>query len=103
MCYVLLQGRLQLVMGGLLVQGALFDGRRLNPVTRESPSYSVLPPCYVAWLPRELPHPVTPHINVPLYINTQREKLLAEIQLPLADAASRDMWLLMGLATFVSA
>ncbi len=79
-----------LQIGGLLVQGAAFDGQRLSPVTQvrstrpllllllldglvalpyaqDAPTSRVIPPMYLAWLPKDSTLPYQHYINTPLY------------------------------------
>lgn len=54
-------------IGGLLVQGAVFDGQRLTPVSADSPTSRSIPPMGLAWVPNDSPLPYASHITTPLY------------------------------------
>lgn len=42
--------KIQVRLGGLLMEGCSFDGSRLSENQRDSPSVSGIPPCVVAWI-----------------------------------------------------
>ena len=39
---------------GIQLEGCTFDGTRLSENQRDSPSFSQIPPCVVAWIPKVL-------------------------------------------------
>ncbi|KAF6261448.1 ATP-binding dynein motor region D5-domain-containing protein [Scenedesmus sp. NREL 46B-D3] len=84
-------------VGGLLLQGALFDGHCLSPAWQDSPLTTAAPVVTLAWLPPEAPPPYPRAMPVPLFFNSEgRARVVAELQLPVAGAAEQQQWTLAG-------
>lgn len=88
-------------LGGLLAQGATFDGSRLSALTPDAPAFRAVPPMAMAWLPKEAPYAYATLMEAPLYMTSERTKLLARIQLPVSGDEEADSWVLAGLAMFL--
>ena len=86
----------------------MFDGRRLAPVTANSPISNPMPVTaftFVAEEPAGAPAGTGDSkagtVVVPLYLSDTREALLTELQLPCVEGAAR--WILAGLAAVCGA
>ena len=93
-----LQGAPQLVLSHVALQGATFDGSRLGPLTSESPISNVMPPVALAWVPRQMQDLATTLISIPLYSESERRTVIANLQLPVVDATAKQQYLLAGVA-----
>lgn len=101
-------------VGGLLIQGAAFDGTQLADVAPDAPSVSAVPPVRLEWVPKvdadgkALPDakgavmPYGAWMPVPLYDSQDREKLLVELQLPLRANSDQPKWTLAGVALILA-
>ncbi|KAG2486208.1 hypothetical protein HYH03_015170 [Edaphochlamys debaryana] len=90
------------VLGGLVMQGATYDGQRLSPVTAEAPAFRAIPPMSLVWLPKDAPMAYSTFMEAPLYMTGERAKLLARVQLPVSGPDEQDSWVLAGLSLFLS-
>ncbi|KXZ45909.1 DHC7 protein [Gonium pectorale] len=90
------------LLGGMIMQGATFDGSRLSPVTAEAPAFRAIPPMSLAWLPKDAPMAYSTYMDAPLYMTSERTKLLARVQLPVSGQEEQDSWVLAGLSLFLS-
>ncbi len=73
-----------LLLGGMIMQGATFDGSRLRPVTAEAPAFRAVPPMCLMLVPKDAPFAYGSYMEPPLYITSERSKLLARVQLPVS-------------------
>ncbi|GMH35100.1 hypothetical protein BSKO_02968 [Bryopsis sp. KO-2023] len=85
---------------GLQIQGAIFDGTKLETVSLESPSSCPIPSGAFAWV-QESYSPPCQTTAVPLYSEETRSKLLTEVQMPVSNNAEASQWILAGLAIFL--
>nr|ADI46936.1 DHC1bm [Volvox carteri f. nagariensis] len=90
------------LLGGIMLQGATFDGSRLSPVTAEAPAFRAVPPMYLVWLQKDAPYTYDSYMEAPLYMTTERTKLLARVQLPVSGPEEQDSWVMAGMALFLS-
>ena len=91
-------------IGGLQMQGAMFDGQRFTDLTQEAPTSRTITPMSIAWVPKEAELPYgNAYMSVPLYYTQGREKVLTEVQLPVNSDEEVQQWTLAGLALFLSA
>ena len=96
------------VVEGLRVQGAVFDGQRLDEPAPEAPAFQNLQQVRLAWLPPNAPGAEGPRgglgadkpLSVPLYLTADREIAIAEVQFPIFDAEESARWVLAGTACF---
>eukprot|EP00088_Acartia_fossae_P060344 TRINITY_DN72249_c0_g1_i1.p1 TRINITY_DN72249_c0_g1~~TRINITY_DN72249_c0_g1_i1.p1 ORF type:complete len:474 (-),score=40.40 TRINITY_DN72249_c0_g1_i1:72-1442(-) len=87
-------------ISGLLLEGASFDGVRLNDNHHKSPSVQIAPVVHLAFVPAEkLERSSSELMKVPLYWNKDRERLLTMLDLPSNGNASR--WLKASVCFFV--
>ncbi|KAF0717506.1 hypothetical protein AaE_010845, partial [Aphanomyces astaci] len=88
-------------IGGMLLQGASFEGGTLQEPTSDGQELISVPTCYVAYTRDEErePYAKDTYIKVPLYYSTSRERMLVEISLPVAGDPSR--WIIGGVALFL--
>ncbi|KAG2426397.1 hypothetical protein HYH02_014824 [Chlamydomonas schloesseri] len=90
------------LLGGLTMQGATFDGSRLSPVAAEAPAFRAVPAMCMAWLHKDSPMAYASYMEAPLYMTSDRSKLLARVQLPVSGPEEMDGWVLAGLSLFLS-
>ncbi|GLI62890.1 cytoplasmic dynein 1b heavy chain [Volvox africanus] len=90
------------LLGGMIIQGATFDGSRLSTVAADAPTFRVVPPMCLAWVPKDAPYAYSSYMEAPLYMTSERSKLLARVQLPVSGPEEQDSWVLAGLALFLS-
>jgi dynein heavy chain 2 len=88
----------QMQVGGLLIQGAAFDGARLAPVGPGAPTSAPVPVMHVAWVLQGTPEVYASRLSVPLYADGARGSVLAEVQLPLGGEEEAAQWVLAGVA-----
>ena len=88
---------------GLLLEGCSFDGNQLMENRRESPSVSAVPPCVVAWVTKETPPPYDSAncVSLPLYYNSDRDKLVTCLEVPVVAGTSTVQWIQSGAALFL--
>uniref|UniRef100_A0A7N9ATV1 Cytoplasmic dynein 2 heavy chain 1 n=1 Tax=Mastacembelus armatus TaxID=205130 RepID=A0A7N9ATV1_9TELE len=94
--------KLQVKVGGLQLEGCSFDGVHLCENQHDSPSVSVVPTCYMAWVPQvsAIYSPEnTESIWLPLYTSSDRVKVVTHICLPCG--ANSSQWIQTGAALFL--
>eukprot|EP00798_Chlamydomonas_sp_ICE-L_P023166 gene23167-30374_t len=91
-----------ILVGGLLIQGANFDGARMGPLAADSPTSKVVPAMSLAWIPKDSPYPYgSAYMDVPLYTTQDRSKVLTQVQMPVASQEEAGQWILSGIAMFM--
>ncbi|PNH01645.1 Cytoplasmic dynein 2 heavy chain 1 [Tetrabaena socialis] len=90
------------LLGGMIMQGATFDGSRMAAVAAEAPAFRAVPPMSLAWLPKDAPFAYATYMEAPLYMTSERAKLLAKVQLPVSGPEEMDAWVLAGLSLFLT-
>uniref|UniRef100_A0A672TN04 Cytoplasmic dynein 2 heavy chain 1 n=1 Tax=Strigops habroptila TaxID=2489341 RepID=A0A672TN04_STRHB len=95
------EGKLQVKISGLQLEGCSFDGNRLSENLRDSPSVSSVLPCYVAWIPQDAYGPYSPEecISLPVYTSVERDRVVANIDVPCGG--NQDQWIQCGAALFL--
>ncbi|XP_077915202.1 cytoplasmic dynein 2 heavy chain 1 isoform X5 [Halichoerus grypus] len=95
------EAKLQIKMGGLLLEGCSFDGSRLLENHHDSPSVSPVLPCYVGWIPQGAYGPYSPDecISLPVYTSSERDRVVANIDVPCGG--NQDQWIQCGAALFL--
>ena len=99
------------VVEGLRLQGAVLNSGRLEETAPDAPPFQTLPLARLAWLAPDAPGAEGPRggmggdppLRVPLYLTATREKVIAEVQLPVLDAEESAKWVLAGVACFAEA
>lgn len=93
--------RLPVRLGGIQLEGCSFDGTRLSENQHDSPSVSAIPPCTVAWVPKESPDPYGSEdtISLPIYFDITRERIVSRMDVPCGG--SLNQWLQCGAALFL--
>ncbi|OQS05963.1 dynein heavy chain [Thraustotheca clavata] len=88
-------------IGGLLLQGASFEGGVLQEPSSDGQELVAVPTCYIAYVRDEEREPYAKDacIKVPLYYSISRERMLVEISLPIAGDSSK--WIIGGVALFL--
>jgi dynein heavy chain 2 len=90
---------------GIFLQGATFDGRTLRETSADAPEVEVCADISVAWIPSNLPDPYAAAscARLPLYASLARERVIAELALPLPAGEDKAKLILAGAALLVSA
>jgi dynein heavy chain 2 len=85
-------------IGGLQLEGCNFNGTKLMECDENSPGIVSLPECYISWIPKssKMPYDENSVIPLPVYFNSNREKIITKIDMPCTDEPEK--WLLMGVA-----
>ncbi|XP_037796301.1 LOW QUALITY PROTEIN: cytoplasmic dynein 2 heavy chain 1-like [Penaeus monodon] len=94
--------KLTMKWSGLQMEGATFDGSRLQHNAHDSTSISVAPLCVVAWVPKELQNRLYHDelLSVPVYSSANREQVVASVTIPCPSPHYE--WHQAGLALFLS-
>ncbi|NXK72907.1 DYHC2 protein, partial [Amazona guildingii] len=95
------EGKLQVKISGLQLEGCSFDGNRLSENLHDSPSVSSVLPCYMAWIPQDAYGPYSPEecISLPVYTSVERDRVVANIDVPCGG--NQDQWIQCGAALFL--
>ena len=86
-------------VGSLQLEGANFDGIRLSDSSHDSPSIQGAPVCSFAWVPDTATAASAEMMSVPMYWTSDREKLLAMVDLP--SGGEDNKWLQSGVVLFL--
>ncbi|XP_039269307.2 cytoplasmic dynein 2 heavy chain 1-like [Styela clava] len=88
-------------IGGLQLEGCTFDGNRLSENQRDSPTVSSIPPCHVAWIPKQspAPYPESDVISLPVYTSSTRESIVTCLDVPCGGNTTT--WVQSGAALFL--
>ncbi|KAH3756292.1 cytoplasmic dynein 2 heavy chain 1 [Pelomyxa schiedti] len=90
-------------ISGMLLQGCTIDSSgRLVDAEATAPELVPTPALTLYWLPAETPSPYagTMTVDVPVYLNLQREKLVMTLSLPCTG--TKEKWCIAGVALFLS-
>ncbi|KAF1521633.1 Cytoplasmic dynein 2 heavy chain 1, partial [Eudyptes sclateri] len=95
------EGKLQVKISGLQLEGCSFDGSRLSENLHDSPSVSSVLPCYMAWIPQDAYGPYSPEecISLPVYTSVERDRVVTNIDVPCGG--NQDQWIQCGAALFL--
>uniref|UniRef100_A0A8C4JN30 Cytoplasmic dynein 2 heavy chain 1-like n=1 Tax=Dromaius novaehollandiae TaxID=8790 RepID=A0A8C4JN30_DRONO len=95
------EGKLQVKISGLQLEGCSFDGKRLSENLHDSPSVSSVLPCYMAWIPQDAYGPYSPEecISLPVYTTVERDHVVTNIDVPCGG--NQDQWIQCGAALFL--
>ncbi|XP_075274100.1 cytoplasmic dynein 2 heavy chain 1 isoform X3 [Opisthocomus hoazin] len=95
------EGKLQVKISGLQLEGCSFDGNRLSENLHDSPSVSSVLPCYMAWIPQDAYGPYSPEecISLPVYASVERDRVVTNIDVPCGG--NQDQWIQCGAALFL--
>lgn len=90
-------------IGGLQLEGCLFDGMMLAESREDSPSVVSTPVCTVAWVSKECQPIYNPadSISLPVYYSADRYKLVTCLDMPIGPGTSNTMWIQSGAALFL--
>ncbi|XP_025088458.1 cytoplasmic dynein 2 heavy chain 1-like isoform X3 [Pomacea canaliculata] len=93
--------KLPIKLGGLQLEGCSFDGTQLFENQRDSPSVSAIPPCLVAWVPKESAdsHLTGETISLPIYYDITRDRIVTRLDVPCGGNINQ--WLQCGAALFL--
>jgi dynein heavy chain 2 len=97
-----LSAPLKVCVRGLLLQGAVFDGRTLEEAGVNDLELTEAPEVYIGFVPEDSAEPYgeAGTYAAPVYYDTSRERLLTELSLPIRGG--RDKWTLAGVALFLA-
>ncbi|NXI65822.1 DYHC2 protein, partial [Anseranas semipalmata] len=95
------EGKLQVKISGLQMEGCSFDGNRLSENLHDSPSVSSVLPCYMAWIPQDAYGPYSPEecVSLPVYTSMERDRVVTNIDVPCGG--NQDQWIQCGAALFL--
>ncbi|XP_053561557.1 cytoplasmic dynein 2 heavy chain 1 [Bombina bombina] len=95
------EAKLQVKISGLRLEGCSFDGIRLSENQHDSPSVSMVPPCYMAWIPQQSGGTYSPGecISLPVYTSAERDRVVTNIDVPCGENQNR--WIQCGAALFL--
>ncbi|XP_018422828.1 PREDICTED: cytoplasmic dynein 2 heavy chain 1 [Nanorana parkeri] len=93
--------KLQVKISGLQLEGCSFDGNRLLENQHDSPSVSMVPPCYMAWITQNTLAIYSPEecISLPVYTSAERDRVVTNIDVPCGG--SQNQWIQCGAALFL--
>ncbi|XP_071990308.1 cytoplasmic dynein 2 heavy chain 1 isoform X1 [Engystomops pustulosus] len=93
--------KLQVKISGLQLEGCCFDGNHLSENQHDSPSVSVVPPCYMAWISQQSTGIYSPDecISLPVYTSAERDRVVTNIDLPCGG--NQNHWIQCGAALFL--
>ncbi|XP_041438616.1 cytoplasmic dynein 2 heavy chain 1 isoform X2 [Xenopus laevis] len=93
--------KLQVKVSGLQLEGCSFDGHRLSENQHDSPSVSVVPSCYMAWIPQQSLGTYSPEecISLPMYTSAERDRVVTNIDVPCGS--NQNKWIQSGAALFL--
>ena len=87
-----------------MLEGAGFDGVRLTASGHDAPPVTLAPVCTLAWIPdKSADHHYGGRgevIRLPLYYSSEREKIVAHLDLP--SGGDNDKWLQAGAVLFIN-
>ncbi|XJO78526.1 hypothetical protein BDV3_002952 [Batrachochytrium dendrobatidis] len=90
---------LRIAVQGLLLQGCNFDGERLLEANVNDPIFVTAPTCYIGWV-AEKSVSTKGKLQVPLYMDRTRQKVVATLTIPCVDAKAP--WILAGVGCFLN-
>lgn len=85
---------------GTLLQGAAFDNGTLSEAASDMKELVTVPSIFLGYTPET--KKLDKSHRFPLYFNCSRERLLAEISIPLPDDAMADQWIMAGVGFFLA-
>ncbi|XP_063807614.1 cytoplasmic dynein 2 heavy chain 1 isoform X2 [Pseudophryne corroboree] len=93
--------KLQVKISGLQLEGCSFDGNSLFENEHNSPSVSLVPPCYMAWISQQSVGTYSPHecISLPVYTSAERDRVVTNIDVPCGR--NQNHWIQCGAALFL--
>ncbi|XP_073518216.1 cytoplasmic dynein 2 heavy chain 1 isoform X2 [Phyllobates terribilis] len=92
--------KLQVKISGLQLEGCSFDGNHLSENQHDSPSVSVVPPCYMAWISQSTGiYSPGECISLPVYTSAERDRVVTNIDLPCGG--DQNCWIQCGAALFL--
>uniref|UniRef100_A0A8C5PP60 Cytoplasmic dynein 2 heavy chain 1 n=1 Tax=Leptobrachium leishanense TaxID=445787 RepID=A0A8C5PP60_9ANUR len=93
--------KLQVKISGLQLEGCSFDGNSLSENQHDSPSVSVVPSCYMAWISQQSPSMYFPDecISLPVYTSAERDRVVTNIDVPCGR--NKNQWIQCGAALFL--
>ncbi|CAM1329611.1 Uncharacterised protein at_DN1743, partial [Pycnogonum litorale] len=89
-------------IGGMLLEGCVFDGNQLSECHSDTPSVSTVSASTMAWVPQETSEPrgrAADTMSLPVYFSESREKIVTCLDVPCS--ADKDRWILAGAAFFL--
>ncbi|XP_075054902.1 cytoplasmic dynein 2 heavy chain 1 [Mixophyes fleayi] len=95
------EAKLQVKISGLQLEGCSFDGNSLSENEHDSPSVSLVPPCYMAWISQQSTGTYSSEecISLPVYTSAERDRVVTNIDVPCGTSQNR--WIQCGAALFL--
>ncbi|XP_075448514.1 cytoplasmic dynein 2 heavy chain 1 isoform X2 [Ascaphus truei] len=95
------EAKLQVKISGLQLEGCSFDGNSLSENQHDSPSVSMVPSCYMAWIPQQSISTYSPEecISLPVYTSAERDRVVTNIDVPCGR--NQNQWIQCGAALFL--
>ena len=95
--------KLPIRVTGLVLEGGHFDGLRLTEASHHSPTFNATPICTMAWVPKQESgqYRDSEAIKLPMYHTSQREKILAFLDVPGGGGDQTNKWLQAGIVLFL--
>ncbi|KAM4699205.1 cytoplasmic dynein 2 heavy chain 1 [Discoglossus pictus] len=95
------EAKLQVKISGLHLEGCSFDGHRLSENQHDSPSVSMVPSCYMAWIPQQSIGTYSPDecISLPVYTSAERDRVVTNVDVPCGG--NQNKWIQCGAALFL--
>ncbi|TRY75069.1 hypothetical protein TCAL_08574 [Tigriopus californicus] len=94
--------KLPIQIGGVMIEGASFDGSKLVMSSHDAPTFSMVPPVTVGWVPESSPNSYHENeaIRLPLYYSSEREKIVSYMDVP--SGGDNHKWLQAGTVLFLN-
>ncbi|XP_071452948.1 cytoplasmic dynein 2 heavy chain 1 [Hetaerina americana] len=92
--------KLPVKVTGIQIEGAVLNDQGLVPCGEDSPSVSVAPDCFIAWIPENLRSYSEESISLPIYQNERREIVVINVNVP-CNSGDRPRWIQAGVALFL--
>lgn len=94
--------KLPIQIGGVMIEGAAFDGSKLVMSSHDAPTFSMVPPVTVGWIPGDSPNVYHENeaIRLPLYYSSEREKIVSYMDVP--SGGDNHKWLQAGTVLFLN-
>ncbi|XP_046395709.1 cytoplasmic dynein 2 heavy chain 1 [Ischnura elegans] len=92
--------KLPVKVTGLQIEGAVLNDQGLVPCNEDSPSVSLAPDCYIAWVPETARSSSEESIFLPIYQNERREVVVTNVSIP-CNGGDQPRWIQSGVALFL--
>jgi len=97
--------KMSIALSSLSLQGAIFDGSKIQEPDTDAQELVRAPDCFLAYVPFEDAETFKSSrkvVSLPMYQDLNRENLLLELDVPIASRRDADKWIVGGVAFFLS-